>query len=177
MSWTLGFLNSKQNPVKIQSFQSDDSIVFKLGVIWLELPMVENPHYFDVLKTWHLWSLFLDSTTDCFFFLYILIFFFIIPDLQCSVNFLLYSMVTQLHIHVQILFSHIIIPIINDWILFPVLHSRISLLIHSKGQSPHLLTPSSQSIRPPPLSIMSTRSLFCKSMVFFSVERFICAVC
>ena len=33
---------------------------------------------------------------------------FIIAGLQCFVNFLLYSMVTQLHIHVHILFSHII---------------------------------------------------------------------
>ena len=32
----------------------------------------------------------------------------IIAHLQCSVNFLLHSKVTQLHIHVYILFSHII---------------------------------------------------------------------
>ena len=32
----------------------------------------------------------------------------IIADLQCSVNFLLYSNLTQLHIHVYIIFSHII---------------------------------------------------------------------
>ena len=32
----------------------------------------------------------------------------IIADLQCSVNFLLHSKVTQSHIHVHILFSHII---------------------------------------------------------------------
>ena len=32
----------------------------------------------------------------------------IIADLQYSVNFLLYSIVTQLHIHVFVLFSHII---------------------------------------------------------------------
>ena len=31
-----------------------------------------------------------------------------IAGLLCSVNFLIYSMVTQLHIHVYILFSHII---------------------------------------------------------------------
>ena len=37
-----------------------------------------------------------------------MIFLFIIAGLQCSVNFLLYSKVTQLHIHVHILFSHII---------------------------------------------------------------------
>ena len=34
---------------------------------------------------------------------------FIFSDLQCSVCFLLYSKVTQLHIHVYISFSHIII--------------------------------------------------------------------
>ena len=40
---------------------------------------------------------------------YIMIFIFsIISDLQCSVNFLPYSMVTQLHMYVNILFSHII---------------------------------------------------------------------
>ena len=40
---------------------------------------------------------------------HIYIFFFsIIAGLQCSINFLLYSMVTQLHIHVYFLFSHII---------------------------------------------------------------------
>ena len=46
------------------------------------------------------------------FFIYIMIFilfFSIIAGLQHSINFLLYSMVTQLHIHVYILFSHIII--------------------------------------------------------------------
>ena len=32
----------------------------------------------------------------------------IIADLQCSVNFLLHSKVTHSHIHVYILFSHII---------------------------------------------------------------------
>ena len=42
-----------------------------------------------------------------FFFFYIMIFFPIIAGLQCAVNFLLYSMVTQSHIHVYILFSHI----------------------------------------------------------------------
>ena len=31
-----------------------------------------------------------------------------IAGLQCSINFLLYIMVTQLHIHVYIIFSHII---------------------------------------------------------------------
>ena len=34
----------------------------------------------------------------------------------------------------------------RDWMKFPVLYSRTSLLIHSKCNSLHLLTPSSQSI-------------------------------
>ena len=44
-----------------------------------------------------------------YFFIFQMIFIFsIIAGLQCSVNFLLYSKVTQLHIHAYILFSHII---------------------------------------------------------------------
>ena len=46
----------------------------------------------------------------------------IIAGLQCSVNFLMHSKVTQLHIHVNILFSHIIIDTLVTmcflWILF-----------------------------------------------------------
>ena len=40
--------------------------------------------------------------------------------------------------------------IISDQIQFSVLHSRSSLLIHSKGNSFHLLIPNSQSIPLPP---------------------------
>jgi len=43
-----------------------------------------------------------------FFFLIMIFIFSIIVDLQCSVTFLLYSKVTQSHIHVYILFSHLI---------------------------------------------------------------------
>ena len=44
----------------------------------------------------------------------------------------------------------------GDWILFPVLYNRTLLLIHSKCNSLHLLTPNSQSIPlPPRLSLMS----------------------
>ena len=38
----------------------------------------------------------------------------IILDLQCSVNFLLYLKVTQSHIHIYIIFSHIIFH--NKWL-------------------------------------------------------------
>ena len=47
--------------------------------------------------------------TADFFFVYIMIFIFsITAGLQCSVSFQLCNTVTQLHIHVYILFSHII---------------------------------------------------------------------
>ena len=36
------------------------------------------------------------------------VFVFLIASLQCSINFLVHGMVTQLRMHVQILFSHII---------------------------------------------------------------------
>ena len=42
------------------------------------------------------------------FFLVMISIFSIIAELQCPVNFLLYNKVTQLYIHVYILFSHII---------------------------------------------------------------------
>ena len=48
------------------------------------------------------------SKDRCFFFLLMIFIFSIIAGLQHSVNFLLHSKVTQSHIHVYILFSHII---------------------------------------------------------------------
>ena len=44
-----------------------------------------------------------------FYYYFLNAFFSIIAGLQCSINFLLYSMVTQLHIHLYILFSYIIV--------------------------------------------------------------------
>ena len=50
------------------------------------------------------------SLNDVRFFLYTVIFIFcIIAGLQCSVNFLLYRRLTQLYIHVYIIFSHMIV--------------------------------------------------------------------
>ena len=69
--------------------------------------------------------------------------FFYFPN---TIFFLLYSMVTQLHIHVHILFLHIIM-LHHKW-----LHSRTSLLIHSKGNGLYLLTRSS-STTPIPLPL------------------------
>ena len=48
-----------------------------------------------------------NARAHSFFFIMIFIFS-ITADLQCSVNFLLHSKVTESHIHVYILFSHII---------------------------------------------------------------------
>ena len=62
-----------------------------------------------------------------------------------------YSKVTQLYIYIT--FLHFLPSWIfsRDWILFPVLYTRTSLLIHSKCYGLHLLAPNSQSISLPPL--------------------------
>ena len=60
-------------------------------------------------------------------------------------------MVTHLYKHVYMLFSHIKCYIISDLTKFPVLHSRIPLLIHPESNILHLLTPSSKSHPLPPL--------------------------
>ena len=87
----------------------------------------------------------------------------------------LYSMVAQLHIHVYIIFSHIIM-LDPKWLdIVPGAHSRIPLLIHPEGNIctylPKLRVPPTPSPSP-----LATMSLFSKSMIFFSVERLICAV-
>jgi len=90
--------------------------------------------------------------------------------------FLLYSMVTQLHIHVHILFSHTI-----------MLHHKWLDIVPSATQQDPIANPSqrqhSASIYPklpvpptPSPSPLATTSLFSKSMIFFSVERFLCAI-
>ena len=58
----------------------------------------------------------------------------------------------------------------HNWlsIWFPVLYSRISLLIHFKWNSFHLLTPDSQSIPlPPPASL---HSLSFMSVIFYVLQ-------
>ena len=73
-----------------------------------------------------------------FFFLFLC--FSIIAGLQCSVNFLLYSKVTQLHIHMYILFSRIImlhhkwVDIVpsatqQDPIAYPFLYSFVQMYV------------------------------------------------
>ena len=74
----------------------------------------------------------------------------IIAGLQCSVHFLLYNKVTQSHIHIYILFlTFSSIRLHHKWL--DIVPSRISLLIHSKGNSLYLFTPDSQFIPLPPL--------------------------
>ena len=51
---------------------------------------------------------FLYSFNTYYYFLIVIFIFSIMADLQCSVHFLLHSEVTQSHIHVHILFSHMI---------------------------------------------------------------------
>ena len=67
-------------------------------------------------------------------------------------QFLLYSRVTQSYTHIHSFSSNYFPPysIPRDWIEFPVLYSRTSLLIHSKCNNLHLLTPNSQPIPLPP---------------------------
>ena len=83
-------------------------------------------------------------------YLFLMIFIFsIVVGLQCSVSFL--CTVTHIYIHS---FSHIILHHVPSQVTsyrVPVLFSRISLLIHSKCTSLHLLTLDSWSIPFPPL--------------------------
>ena len=58
--------------------------------------------------------------------------------------------------------------IVRDWILFSVLYSRISLLIHSKCNSLHPLTPNSLFIPLPLLSPLATKSLFSMSASYIN---------
>ena len=57
-------------------------------------------------------------------------FFSIIAGLQCSVNFLLYSKVTRSHIHIHILFSHIIM-LVNG--LLPIQVDTVIASPHSSA--------------------------------------------
>ena len=89
----------------------------------------------------------------------------IIVDLQCCAN----SAVQQSDpfIYIYIFFFSYHFPscsIPRDWIEFPVLYSRISLLIHSTWNSLHLLTPNSLSIPLLPPSPEATTRLFSASV-------------
>ena len=90
--------------------------------------------------------------------------FFIIVDLQCCVNFCYMQSDPVIHIY-TFFFSHYppSCSITSDQISFPVLYCRISLLIPSKCNSLHLLTPNSIS----PRSFLSPTSLFSMSVSLF----------
>ena len=81
-------------------------------------------------------------------------------------------------------YRHIYIPYLcylpswsipRGWIEFPVLYNRTSLLVHSKCNSLHLLTPNSQSIPLFPSSPLATSLLYI-SVYFCLVDRFICVL-
>ena len=82
-------------------------------------------------------------------------------------------MVTQLYIHVHILISHIKCSIISDIISAtqqdPI--ADTSQRQHSVSIYPKPPVPPTPSPFP-----LATTSLFSKSMIFFSVEKFLCAV-
>ena len=79
----------------------------------------------------------------------------IIAGSQCSVSFLLHSKVTQSHIRVYIFFfpPHYHAPSQVTRHSSQGSTSRISLLIHSRGNSLHLLTPDSCPSHSSPLGI------------------------
>ena len=92
------------------------------------------------------------------------------------VNFLLHSKVTQSHIHVFILFSPII-----------MLHHKCPDIVPSAREQDPIVYPFQRqqvaSINPkfpvhptPSPSLLATTSLFSLFRIFFSVERFICAI-
>ena len=86
-----------------------------------------------------------------------------------------------IYTHTCIYISFILLFIMfypRDWIQFPVLNSRDSLLIYPKCNSWHLLTPTSQSaplLLPLPIHLATT-SLFFMSVSLCFVDRFISAL-
>ena len=93
-------------------------------------------------------------TLPLFFFLSYLSFLFknLLQLIYNVLSILLYSKVTHLYIFIHS-FSSYYPPscsITSCWIQFPVLYTRISLLVHSKCNNVHLLATNSQSIPLPP---------------------------
>ena len=93
-----------------------------------------------------------------------------------TVFFPLYSMGTQLHTHVYTLFSPIVI--LQCKYLDIVLNATQQDLIVNPSQKQQFasINPKLPIHPTPSLSPRGATSLFSKSMIFFSVERFICAV-
>ena len=64
----------------------------------------------------------------------------------------------------------------SDWIQFPVLYSKTSLLIHSKCNSLHLLSPKCSPSHSLPFPLGNHRSVLHRSVCLFSADRFVYAV-
>ena len=115
--------------------------------------------------------IYLKHFVNYLFFFYIYNDFFpVIAGLQCSVNFLPYSKVTQSHTQVYILFSHIIMLhhvtrhssqcYIEDLIVNP-----------SQRQQSTSVNPKNPILPTPSPSPLATPSLFSKSMIFLFYEK------
>ena len=111
-------------------------------------------------------------------------FYYSIFDILCSVYFCYtanwtshsYMYTPHTHTYIHILFHMFSSAIFYDWIRFPVLYHRISLLIHSKCNSLHLLISNSQFIPLPSPYPLTTTSLFSMSVNLFLFCRFIYAI-
>ena len=111
------------------------------------------------------------------FFIEVQLFYSVVPIL-------LYSRMIQIHICVCVcmyiytfFFSYNILPcsIPRDWISFLVLYSRVSLLIHSKCSSLHLLITKSQFVSLPTPDPVATTGLFsvCQFLSVLQIGSFV----
>ena len=93
-------------------------------------------------------------------------------------QFLLYGKDTIYKYIYILFFSHyrLSCSITNTWLQFPVLYSRISLLIYSKCNSLHLLAPDSQSIPILPLPLGNHRSVLYAQVFLFCRQVHLCHV-
>ena len=118
-------------------------------------------------------------STNFIFFNFIFVYFFIVAHLRCSVSFLLYSMVTQLYTQVFILYFYIII-LHHKWLdTFPNAIQQ-DLTAYPFQRQPSASINPQFPLHPTPSpshSPLATTNLFSKTMIFFSVERFIRAIC
>ena len=87
-----------------------------------------------------------------------------------------YSVVIQSHIHVYILFSHIIL-LQHKWLdIVPSATQQYIIANPFQRQESASINPKHPMHSTPSPSPLATTSLFSKSMIFFSVERFIYAI-
>ena len=134
---------------------------------------------------WDIWVGFCSEgwqrTVSFFSYTYILMIFTfaIIVGLQCSVSFYCtakWPSHTHIYIYLYILFSHIILH--HNWLdLVPCVLQQDLIAYLLQMQQFVSINPR-LPVRPTPSpSPLATPSLFSKSLSFFSVERFSCAVC